>query len=419
LTVDAAGNLYVADEGNNRIRRVDSGGTVTTVAGTGSTAFAGDGGPATLAAIASPTHLAWHGNVLDVAAFDHVRRIDAGGRVTSLAGQVEPLGVGPVAQARLVDPRAIVIEPTATFIAGGSSGTVEALGVVADALTVVAGRYPQPTATAALARYRDASFGSVGGVAVDAALGILYIAESSANRIDAVTMVDPADPDTWTIAGFAGDGTAGTGPNQFRTPTGLYLDPSAHTLYVVDTDNHAIRALDLVTHTMTTVAGVPGTLGFHGDGGLATSALLYRPQALTRCPNGDWFIADTGNGRIRRIAATTGTISTVIGDGTLSSSGEGTPASSFPVAAPLGLACDSLGNLFVTSTTTVRELPSDPNGVVDGTGPVQTIYGAPPRTFPASATSCLTGISVVDATTLEVVDACSGLLVQLHRVPAS
>ena len=134
-----------------------------------------------------------------------------------------------------------------------------------------------------------------------------------------ISEVNPADPSTWTIAtlantagtaGFA-DGAAATA--QFREPTGLYLDAATHTLYIADTGNHAIRALDLQSKMVTTVVNTSHSLGFAGDGGPATAALLYRPTALTRCPNGDLFIADTGNNRIRRVTA--GTITTVLGDG--------------------------------------------------------------------------------------------------------
>jgi sugar lactone lactonase YvrE len=180
-----------------------------------------------------------------------------------------------------------------------------------------------------------------------------------------------------------------------RSPTGLYYDEAAQILYVADTGNHAIRAIDLssgvAAATITTVAGTLQTRGFDGDGGPATSALLFAPVAVTGCPDGDLYIADTGNNRVRRVEAGTGNITTVLGEGTASSSGQGAPATSFPVDAPSGIACDAAGDVFVTSRTTLRMLPwaSDAKrGIVDGTGPVETIYGAAPRTtFPENATS--------------------------------
>ncbi len=131
------------------------------------------------------------------------------------------------------------------------------------------------------------------------------------------------------------------------------------------------------------------------------------------------MIADTGNNRLRRVAAATGTITTVVGDGTTSSSGSGgSGASTFPIDAPLGVACDAYGNVYATSTNAVRLLLADGSGMVDGTGPVSSIYGAAPRNkFPAAVTRCLTGVVVVDSATVQVIDSCTGLLVELRDGP--
>ena len=421
VAVDTAGNLYIADTDNGRIRRVDTAGIITSVVG-GGIGVGGDGGLAINTRLSEPGAVAvdLQGDLI-IADSSHnlVRRVDTHGQITSIAGTVEPEGMGPLAQAQLADPRALVLAPGFTLYAGGVSGTVQESRGDTMQLDVVAGRYPQPTDIGQLALFRSSSFGTVSGVAYDAAAGIIYLTESSANRIHAVTIVDPMNASTWTIAPLANAaGTAGFADGavstaMFRDPTGLYLD--GQTLYVADTGNHVIRAIDLASGTVTTAFGTPHTLGFFGDGGPATSALLDQPHAFTRCANGDGFIADTGNNRIRRVDAT-GTITTVLGDGVAASSGEGKPATTFPVNAPLGIVCDVLGNLYATSTSAVREIPADDNGIVDGTGSVLTIYGGAPRTqFPSSVTSCLTGIAVVDAMTLQVIDSCTGLLVQLVR----
>jgi len=254
----------------------------------------------------------------------------------------------------------------------------------------------------------------------------VFLAETSANRLDMIQVVDPAKVDTWTIAvldasttpGFK-DGALATA--MFRQPTGLFLDTAAHALYVADTGNHVIRKIDLSsgtgTATVTTIAGEPATRGFFGDDGPATLALLDLPQAITRCANGDLYIADTGNERVRRIAAADGKISTVLGDGTGASAGEGAPSSLFSVDTPLGVACDQLGNVYVSSRNTVRVVsPPGTSTIADGNGPVVTIYGKPPRaSFPANVTQCLTGLAVIDTATVRVVDACAGLLVELTR----
>jgi DNA-binding beta-propeller fold protein YncE len=263
----------------------------------------------------------------------------------------------------------------------------------------------------------------VTGVAFDATANLIYLTESSTNRVDVVSVVDPADAKTWTIATLAGSltGTAGFANGAaaaalFTNPTGLYLDASARVLYVADTGNHVIRTIELSTNMVSTIAGTPDQLGFFGDGGSATAAGLYRPQAITKC-NGDLFIADTANHRVRRVDAS-GTITTVLGVGVAASSGEGRPARDLPVDSPLGLSCDDFGNVYVTSTTVVRQLAASDAHVVDGSGLVHTIYGAAPRDqFPASVTGCLTGVQAVGPTTVEVVDSCTGLLVQLDRMP--
>ena len=427
IALDGAGDLFITTLYGGNVRRVDATShIITTIAGVSGGAVTGadgDGGPAANALLYRPGAVTSDtaGDLWIADTFNSRIRYYAAatGVLTTVAGSVEPAGMGPLAQGRLADPRAIVVTGSLTVFAGGTSGTVQA--IQNGLLGVVAGRYAQATAIGALARFRNLTFGKVSGVAYDATAGIIYLTESSANRIHAVTIVDPNDADTWTIAPLAGaagtpgfaDGAVATA--MFRAPTGLYLDAAAHVLYVADTGNHVIRAIDLGSMMVKTVIGTPATLGFDGDGGSATTALLYQPQALVRCGNGDWFIADTGNNRVRRVDSA-GTITTVLGDGVAASSGEGGPATTFPVNAPLGVACDANGNVYATSTTTVRELAASSAGVVDGTGPVLTIYGAAPRTkFPSSVTSCLTGIAVVDAMTLQVADSCTGLLVQLAR----
>ena len=285
VAVDRLGDLYVTDE-NNRIRRIDAAsGIITTVAGTGTAGFDGDGGAATSAQLDEPTGVAFDG-LGDLYFSDsfHIRRVDPAGIITTVAGALDPVGVGPVAQAQLADPRALVVSSPLTLVAGGSSGTVEVVRSDTAQLEVVAGRYPQTNPTGALARFRDSSFGSVSGVAYDAAAGLIYLTESSANRVDVVTIVDPADDTTWTIAVLAGDALGNPGPAdgaapaaRFDNPTGLALDSTAHVLYVADAGNHIIRTIDLAANTVSTIVGTLQVAGFSGDGGDASRAHARRP----------------------------------------------------------------------------------------------------------------------------------------------
>ncbi len=420
-------DIIVADNGNNRVRRI-SGGNISAFAGSTS-GFSGDGGPAVMAQMSFVQDVAVDAAgavyIGDGSAGGHVRKV-VQGTITSIAGQVDPANVGPFTSALLSTPAAIAIAPDFTLFAGGPSGRVQAVRPGSNWLEVVAGRYPQAVATGALARFRDQTFGSVGGIAYDAANKRIYITETSKNRVLAITALDAAKPETWTVAPLANSvGLAGfvEGPAaaaRFRSPTGLYFVAASSTLYVADTNNHVIRAIDLSSGiagaTVRTIAGVPATRGYFGDGAAATSALLFAPEALTVCPNGDLFIADTGNRRIRRITPATSTISSILGDGVAASSGEGSPAVSFPVHDPRGLACDSRGNLFISSATAVRLVPANNAGVIDGAGQVLTIFGAQPRDrFPANVTACLTGIAVVDDRTTRVIDACTGLMIELVR----
>jgi cysteine-rich repeat protein len=435
VAVDADGNIFFSPSDAHRVlRRAAVGGAISIVAGDpvgayGTAGSVGDGGPASGARLAFPTALAFSAaGDLYITDYDNgrIRRVLGGtGRITTAVGPVRPAGLGPLATAVLPDPRALVVSPTMTLLAGGSSGEVLRLRPAEALLDAVAGRHPDP-GVSDLAMFRDATFGTVGGVAFDAAAGdhgVIYLTETSASRLHAVTIVDPDDPETWTIAvlgagavGFV-DGALATA--RFRAPTGLHLDEGTRTLYVADTGNHVIRAVDLDGAAVATVAGTPATLGDFGDGLAATEALLYAPTAVHLAPSGELFIADSGNHRVRRVDPAAGLISTVLGDGVAASSGEGAPAWAFPVNDPRGLATDAFGNLFVTSSTAVRLLPADAAGLVDGSGPVQTIYGAAPRdTFPAFATACLTGVAAVDAETVHATDACSGMLIELWRQPA-
>ena len=428
VAVDQAGVLFIADSNNHRIRRVQLDGTISTFAGSAGFGAAGDNGPATSAQLRAPFGVTVNaaGTVWLADGGSHrVHAVTPDGIITTVVGPIEPEGTGPLSAATLAGPVAIEIAAPFTLFAAGAFGVLQGIRPAGALLETLAGRSTYVLPAGNLARFRDATFGSVEGVAYDATIGGqggIYLTETSASRLHLVTIVDPADPKTWTIA-MLGDGALGfvdgaLATARFRKPSGLLL--AGRTLYVADTGNHVIRAIDLDAQTVTTIAGTPATLGYFGDDGAATDALLYAPTTMALAPDGDLFIADSGNHRIRRIAAGTGVITTVLGDGVAASSGEGAPAWTFPVNDPRGLAVDAFGNLFVTSSTAVRLLPADDDGVVDGTGAVQTIYGAAPRdTFPAFATACLTGIAVIDAETVHTTDACSGLLVELWRQPGA
>src|SRR5439155_1442187 len=182
-----------------------------------------------------------------------------------------------------------------------------------------------------------------GGLTIDNA-GNLFFGDCTGRirRIDGVTHL------ITTVAGnanfgFSGDGGLATAA-QMSAPLGVAVD-SAGNLFISDLSDR-IRRVDSATQVITTVAG-NGTYGFSGDGGPATAAQMNAPLGMAVDSVGDLFIADNGNFRTRRVDATTQLITTVAGNGTYSFSGDGGPATSAALYYPVGLALDKAGNLFI------------------------------------------------------------------------
>ena len=221
------------------------------------------------------------------------------------------------------------------------------LAVAQGSIAIVAGSGP-PGYSGDGGPATSAQLNSPQGVAVDAS-GNFFIADTGNNRI---RRVDAATGIITTVAGngvggYSGDGGPATSAS-LNQPNGVAVDSSGN-LFIADTGNHRIRRVDAVTGTITTVAG-NGTQGFSGDGGAATSAELNFPYGVAVDGSGNLFIADTGNNRIRRVDAATSVISTVAGDGTTGLSGDGGPAISASLNSPYGVGVDGSGNLFIADT---------------------------------------------------------------------
>ena len=308
MAVDTSGNLYIADDQNNRIRRVDSSGNITTVAGTGVSGYGGDGGPATEAVLNSPVGVAvdTSGNLYIADFGNHrIRRVDTMGTITTVAGtgeQGESGDGGPATAALLSDPFDVAVDTS----------------------------------------------------------GNLYIADT---RNDKIRRVDTMGIIT-TVAGtgsggYFGDGGLATNAWVYR-PQGVAVDSSGN-IYIADTLNDRVRQVDTMG-IITTVAGT-GESGYGGDGGLATAAVLYVPTRVVVDSSGKLYIADTNNRRIRRVD-TSGNITTVAGTGESGYSGDGGSATAARLAAPRGVALDSSGNstLPIARTTgSERWIPRGPS----------------------------------------------------------
>ena len=209
------------------------------------------------------------------------------------------------------------------------------------------------------------------GVTVDAS-GNLFIDDTLNQRI---RRVDFATGFITTVAGngtygFSGDGGPATNAS-LKNPRGGAVDAEGN-LFIADRLNHRIRKVDATTGIITTVAG-NGTFGFSGDGGPATTASLNLPRAVIVDASGNFFIADARNNRIRKVDATTGFITTVAGNGTSGFSGDGGPATSASLSFPADVAIDALANLFIADAFNHRIRRVDAC-----TGTITTVAGSGP-----------------------------------------
>jgi sugar lactone lactonase YvrE len=339
IVFDATGNLYLAETGNHVIRKVDTAGNITTIAGTGTQGFSGDTGPATSATLDSPQGLALDtldtpNNLYIADTHNHrIRKLNlATGIITTIAGTGTP-GFSPdqtpAASARLNLPTALALD-TKNNLYVADTGNHRIRKISAGLITTVAGTGTQ---------------------------------------------------------GFSGD----AGPAIFAaidSPTGLALD-TANNLYLADTHNNRIRRIDATTGIVTTIAGA-GAPGFSGDTAPATAAALALPHGLALDAAGNLYLADTQNHRIRRIDARTGIITTVAGDGTQAFSGDGGPAIAASLDSPRStvISFSALITLADTGNQRIRQLTAAPAPPTT----IQTIAGPAPTT---SETLTLTAPAII------------------------
>jgi secreted PhoX family phosphatase len=358
VAVDPAGNLYLADTNNNRVRKV-SGGVIATVAGNGVQGLGGDNAPAISAQLNEPHAVAvGSGGVLYIAdTGNNVIRKVSSGVITTVAGngtQGFSGDNGPAASAQLNSPAGVAVDSTGNlYIADGNNNSirkVSANGVIATVggNGTLAFSGDNGPATSAQLNFPQ-------GVAVDG-FGNLYIADYLNNRIRKVTNGVITTAAGNGVQGLSGDHGPATSA-QLSVPAGVAVD-AAGNLYIADSGNHSIRKV--TNGVITTVAGGAG-LGFSGDGGPATSAQLNSPGGVAVDPAGNIYIADTNNHRIRMVS--NGTITTVVGDGVPGSRGDNGPATSAQLDIPEGVAVDSTGDLYIvdTSENRVRKVS---NGII-------------------------------------------------------
>jgi uncharacterized protein (TIGR03437 family) len=365
VAVDSAGNIYVADAGDNRVRKIAPSGVISTLAGDGLAGARGDGGSAVSAQLHAPYGVAVDlaGNVYIADLGNHrVRRVDASGKISTVAGDAQPLSA----------PRNVAVDARGNlYIAEFEAHRITRISRDGTA-TVIAGT-------------GEAGFAGDGGPANAAVLaypagiavtreGAIYFADSGNNRIRRVV----AGLIT-TVAGGDGEGPLA---GQLSVPTGVALDNDAH-LYIADSGNKCIRkinpdgstetieaaARDIATDGQNVygagwehlwrmnaagkawiVAG-DGLFGIRGDGAAAVAAGLGGPAALATDPFSNLYIADELADRVRRVDAS-GRISTIAS------------ADSAQLRAPSAVLADRFGNVWIADQNHDRVLQVGPDGTV-------------------------------------------------------
>jgi len=370
VAVDASGNLFIADSGNNRIRKVSASGVISTVAGNGTSNYSGDGGTATSASLYGPYGVAVDatGNLFVADnGNNRIRKVSSSGIITTVAGSgANPGGFfgdgGPAISADLNNPSSVAVDASGNFFIADYQN---------NRIRRVSSGLPLQATIRSEAGDTSPSFGGDGGSAVKASLhfptgvamdaaGNLYVADSQNNR---VRMITPGGTIS-TVAGTGNPGSVGDGgpaaSASLDTPYAVAVDPAGN-LYISELNGHRVRMVN-PSGIIVTFAGT-GSAGFSGDGGPASSALLNKPIGIAVDSTGNVYIADSFNYRIRKVD-TNGNITTVAGNGQTGFSGDGGAATSAQINIPTGITIDGGGNLFIAIPSSGRVRKVSASGTI-------------------------------------------------------
>lgn len=360
LRSDVSGNVYVTDMGSNVIRKIAPDGTVSTLAGAvGLTGTTNGLGSAARFYIPTGLDVDTNGNVFVADQGNNlIRKIAMDGTVSSYAGNATTTGAadGVGGYARFQTPMGLATDANGNaYVADMDNHTIRRVAPDGT-VTTVAGTPGVSGKTDGIGT--SAQFHSPIGVALDAS-GNIYVADSGNNTIRKITPSGLVS----TLAGTAGTSgtTDGLGSAAlFNYPRSLTVDKSTGTIYVSDSGNHTIRKI-AADGTVTTLAGMAGTNGSSDGAGI--SAMFYWPFGLALDGSGNLYVADTSNNTIRKIALSTGFVTTA--SGTTGVSGSLDDSLIYALYwYPTGLTIDDAGNIYVADTgnSLIRKISTD--GVV-------------------------------------------------------
>jgi trimeric autotransporter adhesin len=343
LSFDSAGDLYVTDTRHNRIRKISTSGIINTVAGNGVAGYNGEG-PATSAKLNTPSGVALDaaGNLYIADTQNHRIRKVANGVISTFAGTGTPGFLdGPAATADFGFPKGVTFDGSGNlFVADAGNNRVRKIS--SNVVSTVAGNGAFTFAGDG-GKPLSASLAHPSSIAFDGS-GNIFIADTTNNRI---RLVNAANTSISTLAGNGLFRQTTNGTTALQTllsnPQDVKVGPDG-LLYIADAQANRVLRVN-ADNTVVTVAG-NGQFGFSGDGQAATNATLYIPRHLTFDTSGNLYIADTQNLRIRRVTPQ-GIISTVAGNGQGGYSGDNGPAVNATLNFPTDVALDSAGNIYI------------------------------------------------------------------------
>jgi len=416
LCVDSAGNVYVADSLNSRIRKINTQGIITTFAGDNKGGFTGDGEQATATSLFLPADVTVDGKgdvFISDALNARIRMVNPSGIISTVAGGGASIMDGGALQ-EAVEPAGIAVDPNGNVLVVETGyRRVRRVVLAQESITTVAGQLPTASAGDGVPATSTALLDPV-GVVLDSS-GNLYISDYLDQRIRKISpsgiigtiagngipgqsrsglasvgeiggaldmSFDPLGNlyfiggivlkiDTLgNLSAIAGEGGAGFGGDNGPATASLMLGPidavadAAGNIYISDGGNNRIRKVN-PAGIITTYAGT-GMPTYGGDGAPATAAQIFGPWQLALDQGGNLYFADYGNSRVRKIDSS-GIITTVAGGGT--GLGDGGPATAAGVGGNLlGVAVDAAGNLYITSDARIRKVDA-------ATGLISTIAG--------------------------------------------